>query len=47
MSHKTLNSAVVQSLSHVQLFGTPWTGACQTFLSFTVSQSLLKSNSVR
>ena len=26
----------------VQLFGTPWTVACQASLSFTVSQSLLK-----
>ena len=28
--------------SHVQLFVTPWTAACQVFLSFTISQSLLK-----
>ena len=34
--------AVVQSLSHVQLFVTPWTAAHQPFLSFTISQSLLK-----
>ena len=33
---------VVQSLSHVQLFETPWTAACQASLSFTVSLSLLK-----
>ena len=33
---------VVQSLSHVQLFETPWTTACQASLSFTVSWSLLK-----
>ena len=33
---------VVQSLSHVQLFLTPWTAAHQASLSFTVSQSLLK-----
>ena len=33
---------VVQLLSYVQLFATPWTGACQTSLSFTISQSLLK-----
>ena len=32
----------VQSLSHVQLFETPWTAARQTFLSITNSQSLLK-----
>ena len=30
---------VVQSLSHVQLFATPWTAACQAFLSFTISLS--------
>ena len=33
---------VVQLLSHVQLFVTPWTAACQASLSFIVSQSLLK-----
>ena len=33
---------VVQSLSHVQLFVTPWTIACQAPLSFTISWSLLK-----
>ena len=33
---------VIQSLSHVQLFVTPWTAACQTSLSFTISQSLLQ-----
>ena len=32
----------VQSLSHVQLFVTPWTAACQVPLSFTISQSLLR-----
>ena len=30
------------SLSHVQLFATPWTAAYQAFLSITNSQSLLK-----
>ena len=34
------------SLSHVQLFATPWMAACQASLSFTVSQSLLKLMSV-
>ena len=34
--------AVVQLLSHVQLFATPWTAACQAFLSFPISLSLLK-----
>ena len=33
---------VVQLLSRVQLFVTPWTAACQASLSFTISQSLLK-----
>ena len=32
----------VRSLSHVQLFVTPWTAAHQASLSFTISQSLLK-----
>ena len=32
----------VQSFSHVQLFGTPWTAALQASLSITNSQSLLK-----
>ena len=36
----------VQSLSHVQLFATSWTAACQTSLSFTISQSLLKVMSI-
>ena len=30
--------AVVQLLSHVQLFVTPWTAACQASLSITISQ---------
>ena len=33
---------VVQSLSCVQLFATPWTAARQASLSFTISWSLLK-----
>ena len=32
----------VQSASHVQLFMTPWTAACQASLSLPISQSLLK-----
>ena len=32
----------VQSLSHVQLFATPWTAACQASLSINNPQSLLK-----
>ena len=35
------NFVVVQSVSHVQLFITPWTAACQAPLSFTIFWSLL------
>ena len=38
---------VVQSLSCVWLFATPWTAACQSSLSFTISLSLLKLRSVQ
>ena len=37
-----IHSVVAQSLSHVWLFATPWAAACQTPLSSTISQSLLK-----
>ena len=37
---------VVQPLSCVWLFATPWTAACQASLSFTASQSLLKFMSI-
>ena len=37
---------VVQLLSHVHLFATPWTAACHTSLSFTISRSLLKLMSI-
>ena len=37
---------VVQSLSCVWLFATPWTAACQASLSFTISRSLLKLMSI-
>ena len=37
---------LVQSLSHVQLFATPWTAARQAPLSFTISGSLLRFMSV-
>ena len=33
---------LIQSLSCVRLFATPWTVARQAYLSFTISQSLLK-----
>ena len=37
---------LVQLLSRVQLFATPWTAACQAFLSITNSRSLLKLTSI-
>ena len=37
---------VVQSLSYVHLFATPWTAARQASLSFTISRSLLKLMSI-
>ena len=37
---------VVQWLSHIWLFMTPWTAACQVSLSFIISQSLLKPMSI-
>ena len=44
---KSLKTVViVQPLSQVWLFVTPWTAACQASLSFTISQSLLKLMSV-
>ena len=33
---------VAQSLSCIQLFGIPWTAACQASLSYIISHSLLK-----
>ena len=41
---KTLSS--VKSLSHVRLFATPWTAACQATLSIINSQSLPKPVSI-
>ena len=38
--------SLVQPLSHVQLFATPWTAAHQASLSFTNSWSLLKFMSI-
>ena len=37
---------VVQLLSHVRLFATPWTASRQASLSFTISWSLLKLMSI-
>ena len=42
ISIEDLISQSVQSLSHVRLFVTPWTAACQAFLSITNSWSLFK-----
>ena len=45
-SSSSLDVAVVQSLSRVRLFVTPWTAARQASLSFTISWSLLKLMSI-
>ena len=37
---------IVRSLSHVHLFVTPWTAACQASLSFTISWSLFRVMSI-
>ena len=42
VEYSSLCYVVVQLLHLVWLFVTLWTAACQTLLSFTVSQSLLK-----
>ena len=39
-------SFIVQLLSRVRLFATPWTAAHQASMSFTISQSLLKLMSI-
>ena len=39
---ETQGGVVIQSLSHIWLFVTPWTAAHQASLSFTISWSLLK-----
>ena len=38
--------SLVQSLSHVQLFPTPWTAACQASLSIVTSLSTANSQSL-
>ena len=38
--------SVVELLSHIWLFVTPWTATCQASLSFTISWSLLKLTSI-
>ena len=44
---KVVFGVVVQSVSHVRLFATPWTAECQASLSFTISWSLLKLMSTK
>ena len=44
--HKRIISVVVQLLSHVRLFATPWTAAHLASLFFTISRSLLKLMSI-
>ena len=46
ISWKVIVIFIVQSLSHVQLFATPWTAACQVSLSITISRSLFKLMSI-
>ena len=46
MSLMSFQFFVVQSLSHLRLFVTPWTAAHQASLSFIISQSLLKLMSI-
>ena len=41
-----LDFRLVQLLSHVRLFATPWTATCQASLSITNSQSLLRLMSI-
>ena len=44
--NKDIQFSLVQLLSHVRLFVTPWTAARQASLSITNSQSLLKLISI-
>ena len=47
LRHKSkMGNFVVQWLTHVRLFATPWAATRQTSLSFTISQSLLKFMSI-
>ena len=41
-----LRLVVVQMISRVRLFATPWTAALQASLSITISRSLLKLMSI-
>ena len=42
LGHQSVDFVVVQLISRVYVFATPWTATCQTSLSFTISQSFLK-----
>ena len=42
MYETSVQFSSVQSLSRVLVFMSPWTAACQAFLSITNSQNLLK-----
>ena len=44
--HYSVQLSSVQSLSHVQLFATPWIAACQASLSITNSRSSLRLTSI-
>ena len=44
--HHSVDFVIVQLISRVHLFATPWTATCQTSLSFTISQSFLKLMSI-
>ena len=44
--HHSVDFVVVQLISHVHVFATPWTATCQTSLSLTISQSFLKLMSI-
>ena len=46
-AHSSVQFSSVQLLSHVRLFVTPWTAACQASLSITNSWSLLKVMSIK
>ena len=46
LEHFVIPVSSVHSLSHVLLFSTPWTAACQASLSITNSQSLSKLMSI-
>ena len=46
-SFYSLQFSSLQSLSHVQLFATPWTAACQASLSITNSWSSLRLTSIK